>query len=411
MNVLLINHSDLLGGASIASMRLTEALCRQGVDARLLVGHRMGDSNAVELLDRPLRRKAAFYAERAEVFAQNGFRRSTLFKIDPATRGIDISRHPLVSWADVIVLNWVNQGMLSLRSVERLASTGKPVVWTMHDMWNCTGICHYAHECTAYHGECRRCPIVGNDWAHLAARTQRRKAQLYSRSRITFVAVSRWLQECCRQSSLMRDIPVSVIGNPCPVDSLEYRRQPERADRIVMVMGAARLDDPVKGFDILIDTMAHLRSQLPDLAPRLHLLLYGELRDRSLLNRLAVDYTYLGYVDDINSVFRSADIVLSMARYESFGYTIAEGMASGCIPVVAGRGGQVDIVDHLENGFIAASAAPADVAQAIAWAIDRLEQSGKPQAIARESLHRHIVDRFSPDAIARRYIELFNTLL
>ena len=37
MKVVLVNHSDSLGGASVVTYRLMEALIAQGVDARMLV--------------------------------------------------------------------------------------------------------------------------------------------------------------------------------------------------------------------------------------------------------------------------------------------------------------------------------------------------------------------------------------
>ncbi len=42
MKVVLINHSDTRGGASVVTSRLAEALRREGVDARMLVVHREG---------------------------------------------------------------------------------------------------------------------------------------------------------------------------------------------------------------------------------------------------------------------------------------------------------------------------------------------------------------------------------
>jgi glycosyltransferase involved in cell wall biosynthesis len=39
-------------------------------------------------------------------------------------------------------------------------------------------------------------------------------------------------------------------------------------------------------------------------------------------------------------------------KFEHFGITTVEGMASGCVPVVFGRGGQGEIVDHERNGFL-----------------------------------------------------------
>jgi glycosyltransferase involved in cell wall biosynthesis len=39
-------------------------------------------------------------------------------------------------------------------------------------------------------------------------------------------------------------------------------------------------------------------------------------------------------------------------RFEHFGITTVESMASGCVPVVFGQGGQGEIVDHGRNGFL-----------------------------------------------------------
>jgi len=39
-------------------------------------------------------------------------------------------------------------------------------------------------------------------------------------------------------------------------------------------------------------------------------------------------------------------------KFEHFGITTVEAMASGCVPVVIGKGGQPEIVSHGENGFL-----------------------------------------------------------
>jgi glycosyltransferase involved in cell wall biosynthesis len=39
-------------------------------------------------------------------------------------------------------------------------------------------------------------------------------------------------------------------------------------------------------------------------------------------------------------------------KFEHFGITTVEAMASGCVPVVIGRGGQTEIVQHEHNGFL-----------------------------------------------------------
>lgn len=402
MRVVLINRSDQLGGAAIATLRLMHGLQQQGVDARMVVIDRHGDDPQVALAGTAWRRRWAFLAERLGIWWRNGRRRDTLFQIDTATHGIDLSRHPWVQQADALLLGWTNQGMLSLDGIERLARLGKPIVWTMHDMWLCTGVCHIANECRGYHEQCANCPLLP-DGSQLATNTLQRKAALYDRADIHFVAVSHWLEQCCRQSTLLRDARITVIGNPFPASDYvcgHVARPGLPDDAIVIAMGAARLDDPVKGFDLLIATTQHLRENNPSLAHRIHLLLYGELRDQSLLQQLAVDHTHLGYITDINAVFRQAHIVLSTSRYESFGYTLLEGMASGCIPVTTGAGGQQDIVRHLSNGYVAAGD-PADVARGIAWAAQT--------SLSRAQQHQWVADHFDAQTIASHYLELIQS--
>ena len=98
--------------------------------------------------------KAKFVWERVCIWKANRFKKHNLFQVDLANTGTDITPLPEFKEADVIHLHWVNQGMLSLNDIRKILKSGKPVVWTMHDMWPCTGICHHARECTNYHQEC-----------------------------------------------------------------------------------------------------------------------------------------------------------------------------------------------------------------------------------------------------------------
>ena len=170
-------------------------------------------------------------------------------------------------------------------------------------------------------------------------------------------------------------------------------------------MGAARLDDPVKGFDLLIGATQWLNEHRSLLAHNLHLLLFGDIRNTSLLQQLAIPYTHLGCVrsSEVPHIMAHADVVLSTSHYESFGGTLIEGMASGCIPVTFGNGGQTDIVDHLRTGYIAQYKSCQDIACGIEWALNH--------RIDRALLHDEVVRRFSPQVVATRYIHLMNSLL
>ena len=154
MRVLLINTSERIGGAAIAASRLMESLKNHGIKAKLLVRDKQTDQISVVSLDHNWRMVWKFVWERIVIWSANRFNKKNIFAVDIANTGTDITSLPEFQQADVIHLHWINQGMLSLKNIEKILASGKPVVWTMHDMWPCTGICHHARECTHYQQEC-----------------------------------------------------------------------------------------------------------------------------------------------------------------------------------------------------------------------------------------------------------------
>ena len=410
MKVVIINHSDMQGGAAIVSLRLAHALQEKGVDARMLVIDKQSDDALVGVMGGKWLNKWNFLAERLGVFLRNGMRRDTLFKIDTGSHGINIASHPWVKDADVVCLNWVNQGTMSLKGIKPLAQSGKPIVWTMHDMWNCTGVCHYSFECEHYKERCHSCPLLETKGNDLSTTIQEKKRKLYEQARIHFVAVSHWLAECCKQSTSMADCDLSVIYNAFPINDFDYTRLENGiegipADKKIIVMGARRLDVEVKGFKELIETTQYIAQNKPELAEKIHLVLYGDLHDKSLLNKIKVPCTYLGTIsstEQLSHLYRHSDIVLSTALYENLPGTLIEGQASGCLPVTFGMGGQADIVDHLKTGYIAEYKDAASVAEGIEWAIGA--------NVSRQFLHDEVELKFAASKIAQQYIELFKRL-
>ena len=136
MNILILNTSELTGGAAVAANRLAKALGKSGVEVSMLVRDRKtGDERVTALNDSFWASRwnfIRFVWERLIIFICNHFRRKPLFQVSIANTGTDLSDHPLVKAADVIHLHWINQGFLSLADIRKLALIGKPIVWTMH---------------------------------------------------------------------------------------------------------------------------------------------------------------------------------------------------------------------------------------------------------------------------------------
>lgn len=404
MKIVLINHSDSLGGASVVTRRLTHALRELGHEATMLVGYKSSDDTFVVQATSRKRTRIPFYLEAARIFASNGFNRADLFKVSLASDGLPLSENKLVKEADAIILAWVNQGILSFNEIKRIASLGKPVMWIMHDMWNCTGICHHAGSCSYFADSyCHNCHLLHaqagkND---MAAKTWRHKANLYSNTDIRFVAVSSWLENQCRKSNLFNGQRLYTVPNPFPVDDFIYeptasREELQLPQGKIILMAAARLDDPIKGLPLAIETLNEVQKHNNDAVA----VFVGDIRNPENLTQLKMPYAHLGMISDqarIKQIFAHAHIVLSTSQYETLPGTLIEGQAAGAFPVATDRGGQRDIITCPSEGLLAPYGDKNALSKQILKAL--------AQNHNRQTLH-NITKRFSAKTIATQIITI-----
>ena len=418
--VVLINKSDTTGGAAVVSLRLLEALRRNGVDARMLVEEKLSDSPFVEVAASKLAIKRAFLAERLKIFIANGFNKATLFQIDTGKDGLQLWNHPLVKEADIIVLNWVNQGILSLQGVRKMLNLGKAVVWTMHDLWCMTGICHHTGGCNRFMERCGKCHLLGKKASDkdLSRKVWEEKNRLYEQKngKLAFVAVSSWLAEKANQSSLLKDKYLEIIPNAFDLER-KVKIAGEGKERIRILFGAARIDDPVKGLPVLKRMTWIISERYPEIADHLELVTFGGVKNKESLEGFGLPVKHLGRItgkDAVKDEYLKSDIVVSSSSYETLPGTLVEAQAYGCIPVSLDRGGQKDIVTHLSTGYLAAYSdeieeAASRLAEGVVWASEIVSDPTYLRDI-RERMIRNIADKFSYNIIARKYIDLFSRL-
>lgn len=407
MKVVLISKSDTIGGAAIVTYRLMNALRDAGVDARMLVAEKNSDSEFVDVAAPPRKIKRAFLAERLKIFIANGFNRKTLFKIDTGANGVNILRHPWVQEADTVCLNWINQGFVSIKQIRKIQKSGKKIIWTMHDMWNMTGICHHAFNCKRYLGECSECPLLGKKGSEndLSNQTWHRKRKLYKKSNIKFVAVSNWLANIARNSALMHDTNIVVIPNAFPFKNSISDLPPISKRDLSIIFGAARLDDPIKGLPTLKRALEIVKEKAPDVASSIKLITFGEIRNPKLLKKTAIKHEHLGPIskDRLQDLYENASMVLSASDWETLPGTLVEGAAYGCIPIALHHGGQADIIDHLSTGWLSPFGTPEENAQGLADGI--IWAASQPTTI-RETIRKSAYTKFNEAEIAKKYIEI-----
>ena len=209
MRVLLVNTSERTGGAAVAANRLMKALINNGVKAKLLVREKESSTLTVVPLPKSPMLRWRFLWERLVVFFHLHFQRKHLFEIDLANTGTDI---------------WINQGMLSLSDIRKILRSGKPVVWTMHDIWPATAICHLTLGCRNFMTYCHHCRLLpGKGSSHdLSSKVWERKQAMIDGENIYYVACSKWLESEAKRSKLLDGQKITSIPNP--IDLHIYNR-------------------------------------------------------------------------------------------------------------------------------------------------------------------------------------------
>lgn len=417
MRVLILNTSERTGGAAVAANRLMESLNAAGVKARMLVLHKTSQSDRVIAIGKPWQKKLTFIWERLVIWINNRFSRKNLFTVSIANAGFNVTTHPAFQEADIIHLHWINQGMLSLHNLQEIIASGKPIVWTMHDMWECTAICHHAYTCDLFKSECRNCRFLRFPDNHdLANRVFKKKQRLFLNAGLNIVTVSTWLAAQVRQSTLLKEKTISVIPNTLSLsefkmrDKQQCREELSLPDKHLILFGAARIDDPIKGVDKLFQALQLLITEHQFAPEELHLVLFGKIKyPEQILPKIPVSYSDFGCITDtslLSKLYSAADITLSASLYETFGQTLIEAQACGCIPVSFGNSGQADIIRHKENGYLADYLSIESLAEGIRWGITQ-----GPTQLSKASMRDSVLKKYSGEVVADQYIHLYQSLI
>lgn len=414
MRVLIINTSERIGGAAVAAGRLMEALKNNGIKTKMLVRDKQTDQISVVSLGHSWLSVWKFIWERIVIWKANHFKKNNLFAVDIANTGTDITSLPEFTQADIIHLHWVNQGMLSLKDIRKILESGKPVVWTMHDMWPATGICHYARECNLYQKECHHCPFLysGGSKKDLSTRIFRKKKELYKIAPITFVTCSRWLREMAKSSALLTGQTILSIPNPIntnlfrPGNKTEARahcRLPQNGKLILF--GSVKITDKRKGIDYFIESCELLAEKHPELKESMGVVVFGN-QSEQLATMLPFKVYPLNYVSnehELVNIYNAVDLYVTPSQEDNLPNTIMEAMACGVPCVGFNVGGIPEMIDHLHNGYVAQYKSSADFANGIYWT---LTDPGYPD-LSEQACHK-VTSSYSESIIAKKYIEVYN---
>lgn len=416
MRVLIVNTSERTGGAAVAASRLMEALNNNGVKAKMLVRDKETDRLTVAAVPGQKWMQFYFLWERFVVWLRLHFNRKHLFEVDIANCGADVTQLPEFQEADVVHLHWINQGMLSLKGIRKILNTGKPVVWTMHDIWPATAICHLTLDCRNFETQCAHCRLLpGNGSTNdLSTQIWKRKQQMLNDRQITFVTCSQWLAGEAQKSALLKGQRVVSIPNPIDTHIYTPKDKQQARQRVglptegrIILFASQRVTNRNKGMGYLLEACRLLAEQYPEKKEDITVAILGGHAEE-IEGQLPFRTCPLGYVNDeqrIVDIYNAADVFVLPSLSENLPNTIMEAMACG-VPSVGFRiGGIPEEIDHQQNGYVADYCSSEDLARGIWWTLYEADHEAVRKACLQKVAHN-----YSQQSVANRYLEVYESL-
>jgi glycosyltransferase involved in cell wall biosynthesis len=316
--------------------------------------------------------------------------------------------------ADVINIHGMHSNFFNYLALPGI-SRHKPVILTLHDMWNLTGHCAQSYECERWKTGCGQCPHLGTfpPVSRDATRVEwKLKNWAYRRSNITVVSPSRWLMNMCADSMLSQ-FPIHHVPNAVDIEAFRpLDKQTSRHalkipnNKRVLMFASAALNDPMKGGQLLLES---LRKLSPGIKENLLLLLLGDCGEE-MARAAEIPAIGLGYVKDDHEkvvAYSAADVFVLPSRAENHSLVLLEAMACGTPCAAFDVGGNGEIVKHMQTGYLARRDDAADLANGLARLLDDSDFRSAAASASREV----IVREFSLAQQTRKYIDLFHSAI
>lgn len=420
MKVLHLNTYDGNGGAGRACLRLHKALLNENVDSKVAVFYPFGKNPAIINLSRGwFGRIKAIINIMAERYLSKLLTKALKTPFSVQWFGKSLKNHPALKEADIIHLHWINHGFLTPKLLAQLDLFDKPVVWTFHDSNAFTGGCHVRYSCENFHRQCGNCPLLrfpGKD--DISHRNWLRKQKAYSELNFHIVAPSNWMAASVKQSSLLGLRPLSVIPNTVETDVFKPYVKSEAkkilkiaANKFVILSGfMPSKNDKHKGTTYLLEAFRELASRPEVNCADIELVIFGN-KPGAEMPDFPFKTTFLGTInkdEHLAKCYAAADVFVLPSLEDNLPNTVMESLACATPVVAFHTGGIPDMVQHLENGYLAQYESAADLADGIEW-IYLLEK--EEREIIQKQARKTVLSHFAPAHIARRHQALYQGLI
>ena len=408
MKILIVNFSDSSGGAARAASRLHQSLLNINVDSKMFVLMKNTDSYLVHGSKTNIEKVFAKLKALINPFPLRKYKKTGPFS-PSFSLSFNLVKRINEFKPDIVHLHWVNAGMLRVEDLKKIEA---PIVWSLHDMWPFTGGCHYSDNCKAYELSCGKCPVLNSTRSNDISKKlfRRKQKEFKSIENMTIVGLSKWLEQCAKSSTLFKD--KKVVNLPNPIDTTVFKPfDKEKArelwnlplDKNLVLFGAmSATSDSRKGFKELMSALKGIKSK------NIELLIFGSAKPEISYN-FGFKTHYLGQLyDDASLVmlYNLADVMVVPSLQENLSNVIVESLSCGTPVVGFNIGGNSDLINHQENGYLAEPLNVEDLAKGIDWVIEN-----KNYVNVCEEAREKVVNNFDSNDVAKDYVTLYTEIL
>lgn len=414
MKPLILNTSDIEGGAARAAYRLHKGLRSIGLDSQMLVQTKSSDDHTVVGPQTKIQKVFGMIRPTLDsLFVQLYPKRDNVL-FSPAV----LPNNNLVTKvkrldSDVINLHWIAKGMLNPKTLKHF---NKPLVWTLHDMWPFTGGCHYDSGCGRYQEACGKCPILKTskniDMSHWI---WKRKEKAWKELDIVIVTPSNWLADCAKNSSLFHDFRIEVIPNGLDLNRFKpFDKHTAREilllpqDKKLILFGAVNsTSDKRKGFQHLQSAMKNI--YMNGWGNNFEVVVFGSSEPINSLE-LGLKIHYLGHLPGdiaLSLLYAAADVMVVPSTQENLANTVMESLSCGTPCVAFNIGGMPDMIEHKHTGYLASPFNTEDLAKGIIWVLEDDERWKVLSLQAR----RKVENEFDIQTVAKKYANLYEEIV
>ena len=410
MKILIVNKSDIQGGAARAAYRLHKALLENGVDSKMLVQDKISDDYTVIGPTTKVQKAIAKIRPTIDSLPVRLYKNRTKTLFSPSWLGFSgiVDKINKIN-PDIVHLHWICGGMMTIEDISRIKA---PIIWSLHDNWAFTGGCHIKWKCEKYRENCGACPRLGSQKENdLSRRVWRRKQKSFANiDNITIVGLSHWLTESSKNSSLLNNRKHITLPNPIDINIFKpfYKDKARELwnlpkDKKLVLFGAmSATSDINKGFKELSDAMEKLTSK------DIELVVFGSSKPQNAPD-FGFKTHYLGRLhDDVSLVtlYSAVDVMVVPSLQENLSNTIMESLACATPVVAFDVGGNSDMIEHKINGYLAKPLESDDLANGIDWV---LNASNYDELCI--NARKKVVKEFDSKVVAKKYIKLYEEVL